>query len=143
MDVFTKAALLAYMRSHRLAVVATTNALGAPGAALVGVAVTDDFELVFDTISASRKHANLLRDPRVAAVFTGPGEQTLQFEGIAHAVSPTDPADETVRAAYYAVWPDGRARRAWPDLAYWRVSPRWARYADYARGPLVSEHRWD
>jgi hypothetical protein len=58
-------------------------------------------ELVFDTLSTSRKHANR------------PGEQTLQDEGY--------------REAYSAALPEGRARRGWRDLVYWRVAPWWAR----------------
>jgi pyridoxine/pyridoxamine 5'-phosphate oxidase len=105
--------LRTYLQQHRIAVLATVNDQGAPEAALVGVAVTDELDLVFDTLAATRKHANLRRCPRTAVVFSGPGECTA--------------------------WPDGRARAAWPGLVYWRVRPRWARYADYASGPLIVE----
>ena len=47
----------------------------------MGVAVTDRFQIIFDTVSDSRKHQNLLRDTRIAATLSGPGEQTLQVEG--------------------------------------------------------------
>jgi len=50
------------MRSHKLAVISTLGADGSPQAALVGVAVTDTFQIIFDTVSTSRKHANLVRD---------------------------------------------------------------------------------
>ena len=49
-----------YLRTQRLAVVSTASAVGAPQAALVGVAVTDALEIVFDTVSTSRKHKNML-----------------------------------------------------------------------------------
>ncbi len=131
--------LLAYMRGHRLAVVATVGRYGEPQAALVGVAVTDDFEIVFDTMDTSRKHANLTADPRAAVTFSGPGERTLQIEGVARAVSTSDVADAAWREAYYAAWPNGRERLAWPGLAYWRIGPRWLRFSDYDAGPLIVE----
>src|SRR5262245_20928431 len=76
-----KTELLSYMRARKLAVIGTTGPDGSPQGALVGVAVTDDFHIIFDTVSDSRKHQNLQRDTRIAATFTGPGEQTLQVEG--------------------------------------------------------------
>ena len=75
--------------------------------------------------------------------LTGPGEQTLQYEGLAAAVSITAPADARWREAYYAAWPDGRDRLAWPALVYWRLRPLWLRYSDFARGPLIVERRFE
>ncbi|HVZ92729.1 MAG TPA: pyridoxamine 5'-phosphate oxidase family protein [Rhizomicrobium sp.] len=134
--------LLAYMRSHRLAVVATIGADLKPQSALVGIAVTQTFELVFDTLSGTRKHANLLARPHIAVVYSGPGEQTLQFEGVAFPISLADESDSSYRAAYYSAWPDGRERLSWKGLAYWGVRPIWARYSDFDKGPLIREFRW-
>ena len=131
--------LLAYMRQHKLAVVATIGAEGGPQAAVVGVGITEELEVIFDTLSTTRKHANLLRDRRIAVTFNGPGEKTLQYEGAAVLISTTDDADRRCLEAYYAAWPDGRRRAAWPNLVYWRVVPRWVRYSDYDRGPLIVE----
>ena len=143
MDTLTNADLVAYMRGHKLAVVATIGPDGGPRAALVGVGVTDDLEVIFDAVSTNRKHANLLADRRAAVTFSGPGEKTLQLEGVATAVSTTDTADARLREAYYRAWPDGPARLAWPGLVYWRITPRWLRYSDYDRGPLIFERRFD
>jgi len=134
--------LLRYMRGHKLAVVATLAADGSPQAALVGVGVTGALDVVFDTVSTSRKHANLLRDPRAAVTFTGPGEQTLQYEGTAIAVSLQGIEDASYREIYYEAWPDGRVRLSWPDLVYWRITPRWLRFSDFDRGPLIFERRF-
>ncbi|MGN6148156.1 MAG: pyridoxamine 5'-phosphate oxidase family protein [Rhizomicrobium sp.] len=136
-------ALLAYMRSHKLAVVGSLGPDGAPQAALVGIAVTDDLQVVFDTVSTSRKHGNLLRDGRASVTFSGPGEQTLQMEGNATPVSMTDAGNAVYLSAYYAAWPDGRDRAKWPKIAYWRIAPKWMRYSDYARGPVIEEFRFD
>src|ERR1700685_1964518 len=119
--------MLAYMRRHKLAVVATIGAGGAPQSALVGVGATQALEVVFDTLSTTRKHANLQRDHRIAVTFSGPGEQTLQYEGVALPVSVVSAEDEVYRQAYYEAWPEGRQHLQWQNLVYWRVVPRWAR----------------
>jgi pyridoxine/pyridoxamine 5'-phosphate oxidase len=64
----TLAELHAFLCQHRLAVVATT-ANGSPQAAVVGIAVADTLDIVFDTISTSRKYQNLRADPRIAMVI--------------------------------------------------------------------------
>jgi pyridoxine/pyridoxamine 5'-phosphate oxidase len=134
-----KRTILEYLRAHRLAVVSSLSASGGPQSALVGVAVTDALEIVFDTISTSRKHANLAADPRAAVTFSGPGEQTLQYEGRAIGVDLDDEVDRHYRETYYAAWPECRPHRAWPNIAYWRIVPAWIRYSDYDRGPLFIE----
>ena len=71
--------LVAFVRAHGLGVVATSGPDGAPEAALVGLAATDDGELLFDTAVGSRKHANLVERPRVALVVGWDDEVTLQI----------------------------------------------------------------
>jgi general stress protein 26 len=141
-NAFDRADLLRYVRLHTLAVVATSGPDGEPQSALVGVGCTDSLELVFDTLSTTRKHQNLMRDARIAVTFSGPGEKTLQLEGLALTVSLAGVEDATYREAYYRSWSSGRDRLEWPGLVYWRISPRWARYSDYDRGPLIAEFRW-
>jgi len=139
---FTKADLFDYMRGHRLAVVTSLGFQGEPQAALVGVAVSPAFQVIFDTVSDSRKHANLSRDPRAAVVFVGPEEKTLQFEGLARPMALGGAQDAALRSIYYEAWPDGRDRLTWPKLAYWCIAPQWARYSDFDSGPLIQEFTW-
>jgi general stress protein 26 len=140
--IFQRSSLLAYMQSHRLAVIASIGDDGFPQSALIGIAVTPTHDVIFDTVSDSRKHRNLMRDQRASIVFTGPEEKTLQFEGTARLLSPVDAADEALREIYYGVWPDGRERLQWPNIAYWCIRPRWIRYAAYEAGPLVQIFQW-
>jgi general stress protein 26 len=135
--------VFSYMRRHKFAVIATTEATGAPHASRVGIATTDALELVFDTLASTRKHANLQREPRVAVMFTGPDQQTLEYEGVAFPVSVSDTADNEYRELYYSVWPDGRERAKLPYVAYWRIVPRWARYSEIYRGPILIECHWN
>ena len=62
----TGAEIYAFLRGHRLAVISSVSPAAAPQAALIGIAVTEALDIIFDTLSTSRKYANLRADPRVA-----------------------------------------------------------------------------
>jgi general stress protein 26 len=126
-------ALLEFMRAHKLAVVATVGPDGKPEAALVGYAVSDELELVFDTTVDSRKLHNIRANPEVAAVIGWDAEQTLQYEGAAD--EPTGEARGICQLRYFDAYPDGRERAKQPDITYVRVRPSWLRYSDYAQDP--------
>jgi general stress protein 26 len=129
-------ALLEFVRLHRLAVQTSVSTVGAPQAAVVGFAVTDQFEIVFDTLESSRKAENLRQRPRIALVIGGwvPGdERTVQYEGVVD--EPSGSELERLKDAYYAVYPDGPSRLSWPGLVYVRIRPTWVRYSDYNRDP--------
>ncbi|MGY3620890.1 pyridoxamine 5'-phosphate oxidase family protein [Bradyrhizobium sp. USDA 10063] len=128
----TRAELHAVLRKHRLAVVSTIGP-ASPQAAVVGIAVTETLDIVFDTLSTSRKYANLRADPRVALVIGWDAEQTVQYEGIADLPAGADL--DACKQTYFATWPDGREREQWPDIAYVRIRPRWVRYSDFAMTP--------
>ncbi len=70
-----------FVRSTRLGVVAMVNASGGPEAALVGVAVTDQGEVVFDSLAAARKVANIATKGRVAMVIGWEDDVSVQNEG--------------------------------------------------------------
>lgn len=125
----TPARVAQFLRRARHWTVSTTGADGAPHAAVVGVAVGDDLRCVFDTLSTTRKAANLARDPRVAMVMWA-GAATAQLEGRAEITKGAGPAQTT----YFATFPDGPERAAWPDLVYVTVRPTWLRITDFA-GP--------
>jgi len=65
------AELLTFLRRHRLAVQASVSPAAVPQAAVIGYAVTDRFEIVFDTLDSSRKGQNLRRNNRIALVIGG------------------------------------------------------------------------
>ena len=67
----TARALLDFVRSHRLAVEASVSPTGAAQAAVVGFAITDQFEIVFDTLASTRKAQNLRKNPKIALVIGG------------------------------------------------------------------------
>ncbi len=128
--------LVAFLRQHRLAVEASVTPAQAPQAAVVGIAVTDRLEIVFDTVDSTRKARNLRSNPRVAFVIGGAAdgeERTVQYEGIAD--EPSGEELERLKAIYYSVYPDGPSRLSWPGLIYVRVRPTWIRYTDYTVDP--------
>ena len=124
-----RAELSAFVRRHKYAVEASVAEGGAPQAAVVGIVATDELEVFFDTLTTSRKAANLRRDPRIAFVIGWDEEQTVQVEGVAD--EPAGPDLARLKAIYFDRFPDGRERERQPDIAYFRVRPRWARYSDF------------
>ncbi|HEY4181509.1 MAG TPA: pyridoxamine 5'-phosphate oxidase family protein [Kofleriaceae bacterium] len=138
----TRDEVIKFLRENKIVVEASLHRDGSPQAAAVGIAVTDDLHLVFDTVTTSRKHANLLRDPRCAFVAWH-GGVTIQIEGQAELLYPTRPTDElaeqlaAAKAAYFSAFPDGPERESWPDIAYWRVRPTWIRASDYGTSPAA------
>ena len=90
-------------------------------------------ELIFDTLETSRKYQNFLKSPKIALVIGWDDAQTLQIEGIADEPKGSDL--ERLKARYFEVFPDGRDREAWKDIAYIRVTPVWFRYSDFRAEP--------
>jgi Pyridoxamine 5'-phosphate oxidase len=132
----TRSALLAFLRSHRYAVQSSAHPTGAPQSAVVGFAVSDTFEIVFDTLAKSRKAQNLRRLSSIAFVIGGLGpndERSVQYEGIAD--EPSGPDRTRLTDLYYSVFPDGQERLKWSGLIYIRATPTWLRYSNYNQDP--------
>ncbi len=137
----TRKDLLAFMRSERYAVEASVSRTHAVQAAVVGIAVSDDFEIVFDTLTDSRKATNLRINPSIAFVIgstSADAQRTVQYEGIAD--TPSGDELRRVQEIYFEVFPDGRDRLHWKGLIHVRVKPLWIRYSNYSpTPPLVLE----
>src|SRR5262249_20775007 len=93
-------------------------------------------ELIFDTLSSTRKAQNLRRDPRIALVIWD-GEQTLQLEGSTDEPSGDDL--QRLKPIYLAAFPNGVERERWPGITYLRVRLHWARFSDFGAGGAVEE----
>jgi hypothetical protein len=130
-----RAELLSFMRQNKHAVVASCGQ-GAPQAALVGIAVSDAFEILFDTVDTTRKAQNLRQDPRAAFVIGGSGDdadRTLQYQGLADEPSGAELA--ALKQLYFERFADGPSRESWTGITYFRVRPSWLRYTDYRADP--------
>jgi hypothetical protein len=124
------------MRSHTLGVQASVSPAGTPQSAVVGFVVTDDFEIVFDTIETTRKVVNLRRNAACSFVIGGMvngDERTVQYGGITD--EPAGADLERLKELYFVRFPDGRDRQRWPGVTYLRLRPRWLRFSDFNQSP--------
>jgi general stress protein 26 len=127
----SKAELHTFIARQRYGVVATVQPDGATASAPVGIAVSPDLEIYFDTLGETRKAVNLRRDPRISMVIGWDNEQSVQLEGIAD--EPKGDGLAALKHIYYAAWPDGPTRESWPGITWFRVSPRWIRFSNFNR----------
>ena len=103
---------------------------------MVGIVVTDNFEIVFDTTDSTRKVRNLRCNPRISFVIGGlleGDERTVQLEGIVD--EPRGEELMRLREIYFARFPDGRERLKWQGLIHMRARPTWLRFSDFNQVP--------
>ena len=129
----TKEDLFNFIQKRELGVLGTIGPDGAPQSSLVGIAVTRELEIIFDTVKSSRKYRNLAARPVCSFAIGWEGEETVQFEGEAR-----EPAGAELvhyQQVYFAKWPDGPSRLTWPGITYFVVRPKWVRYSDFGQAP--------
>jgi pyridoxine/pyridoxamine 5'-phosphate oxidase len=132
--------LVGAVRAHGLAVVATTDPTGHPEAALVGIAASDDGELLFNAPLDARKTANLARIPHVAVVVGWMNDVPFQIEGTAVVLS--NEQRHLYAAVYETQHPGSRALH--PDFVLYRVTPTWIRKYDAGvTPPELTEHAYE
>ena len=132
--------LRAFMAEHRYGVVSSISPKGTPQSALVGIAVTDQLEIIFDTLRSTRKYENLKARPACSVVLGFPGEKTLQLEG--RAMEPDGAERTRYQQAYFLTWPDGRDRLGWTGMTHIVVRPTWIRFSDFDQRPPLIEEVW-
>ena len=138
----TKSDLYRFMSQCKLGVLSTIADSKTPQSALVGIAVTAELEIIFDTVKSSRKYPNLVLRPRCAFVLGWAGEQTVQYEGEARELQGAEL--KRCQDVYFKAWPDGPGRLAWPGIVYFVVRPSWIRYSDFDQNPpLIAEFKFD
>ena len=130
-----KSELFAFMARQRYGVIATVQPDGSTESALVGIAVSPELAIYFDTLGDTRKAKNLRRDPRVSLVIGWDNEQSVQLEGLAD--EPKGAELAALKHVYYAAWPDGPTRESWPGITWVRVRPSWIRFSDFNRAADV------
>jgi Pyridoxamine 5'-phosphate oxidase len=134
----TKPELFDFIQLQKLGVLGSISPEGAPQSSLVGIAVTPDLEIIFDTVKSSRKYRNLTTNQACSFSVGWTGEATLQYEG--RAIEPAGDELARYQAVYFKKWPDGPDRLSWPGITYFVVRPKWIRFSDYdQRPPLVQE----
>ena len=133
----TRSDLLDFMRQEKYAVQATSASAGLQ-AAVVGIVVSDAFEIFFDTLDTTRKARNLRLDTRIAFVVGGTGpndERTIQYQGLVD--EPTGADLTRLKQLYFSRFPDGPGRESWEGITYFRARPTWLRFSDYSKEPTL------
>ena len=128
----TRLNLFKFIGGHKYAVLGTVSPDGVPQGAVVGITVTPELEIVFDTVKTSNKYRNLLARAE-CSVTLWTGETTVQYEG--RATEPTGRYLKEYREAYFRIFPDGRDRLSWPGITHFAIRPTWIRYSDFNRNP--------
>lgn len=119
-----------FISKNKYAVLSTVTKDNLAEAALVGIGVTTDLKIIFDTVTTSRKYKNLITNPSIAFVIGWDNEQTIQYEG--NAQIPTASELDKLLETYFSVFPDGKERKEnWKDIVYFCVTPKWIRYSDF------------
>jgi general stress protein 26 len=133
----TKEFIYNFIKQHTIGVISTSTKEHRPEAALIGIAVSEELEIIFDTVKSSRKYVNILQNPFVALVIGWDNETTIQYEGKATELSGKE--DDYLREIYFGVYKDGRERaETWPDLVHFKITPNWIRYSNF-NDPVVIE----
>jgi len=134
----TREFLYNFIKQQNLAVISTLSKENKPEAALVGFAISQDLEIVFDTVKTSRKYQNLLHNPHVAVVIGWDNETTVQYEGIGTELNGAE--DNDYREIYYGAYPDGRERTVtWPHIVHFKITPKWIRYSNFNDPVVIGE----
>lgn len=132
-----KTRLIAFIQQHELGVIATANTGAVPEAALVNIAVTPAFEIIFETTAATRKCVNLRDNPRVAMVIGWKDDQTLQIDGSVEVLEGA--ARDRLKDIFMAAFPRKASHEFWPGNDFYRVKPYWARFSNYNPPRKVEE----
>jgi hypothetical protein len=75
-------ALHSFMVRHRFGVVSSISGDGIPQSALVGIAITPQLEIIFDTVRSSRKYPNLIARPVCTLSWDGPESRRCNLKGM-------------------------------------------------------------
>ena len=142
MAIIARPQILAFLKTKKFAVVASVSPEGKPQSAVVGIAVTDDLEILFDTLTTTRKVRNLRRARSVSLVVGWDRDEiTVQIDGIAD--EPHGAELARLKETYFASHPGGREREGWPNITWVRIRPQWLRYSDFGFGGTVVEFTRD
>lgn len=128
---------LTFIKSHKLAVVATIGKANVPQAAVVEFGELPDMTIIIDTLKSSRKYRNLQANPNVAIVIGWDKDKTVQIDAKAHELRGSDLA--RAKTAYFS---KNKRAEKWAnreDIAYFAFKPTWLRYSDLGQEPWLVE----
>ncbi len=127
-----------FIRQHKFGVLSTISPENTPQSAYLGIAVTPDLKIIFDTVTDSRKYGNILLNPNISFVIGWDNERTVQYEGLAKI--PEKNELQGLLQTYFKAFPDGVFRKEnWKNITYICVEPKWIRYSDFNDTTLTIE----
>jgi general stress protein 26 len=129
----TKEEVLSFIKGNHLAVVATSNANGTPQAAVVEFGELNDFTIIIDTLSSSRKYKNLKTNKNVAIVIGWDNDITVQIDALAIELSGGEL--EQAKRAYFKKNTRAKKWQDMPNISYFAFKPKWLRYSDLSKDP--------
>lgn len=121
--------LVAFVRRHAVALVATRGPAGTAHAAEHSIAITEEAEFIFETSIHSQRYANIVGFSQVALIVGATEPVTVQSEGIADVLTNDADRDRCLRV-YFQQFPAGRKRALEKDITHIRIRPRWIRLLD-------------
>ncbi len=128
-----KKTILDFIKKQDLAVIATVDGEGLPEAALVAISETDDLELIFGSLSNTRKNKNIENNSQVAFVIGCNKGITIQYEGRAVKLEGKD--REEAQQIHIKKLPSSAKYKDMEGQEYFKVTPKWIRYSDFNKTP--------
>jgi pyridoxine/pyridoxamine 5'-phosphate oxidase len=131
--------VLDFLGKNPVGVISTIHKdIGTPESALVAFAETPTFEIIFQTLTTSRKYLNLKKSPCISFV-TGwkidkPNQITFQYEGSARELDINDAEYKKYRSAFeQKKTPCTVEFLDNPNSRLFVVSPVWFSYSNYTQ----------
>lgn len=119
--------ILNFILQHDLCVLSTINQENLPEAAVIKFAITNDFEIIFNTYNTYRKYKNMQSNPNVAVVIGGEKGITIQYEGKVVEL------DKKELEKYQSIFHQKHSKSHWhthPQTRFFKIIPKWLRYSD-------------
>ncbi len=132
-------ALHSFMVGHRYGVVSSISGDGTPQSALVGIAISQDLEIIFDTVEVFPEISQSHSHGQIALLsWDGLEKQTVQFEGLASEAN--GPDLKRCQEIYFSSLAGGASafEMAGTSPILW-CDPDGIRYSDYDQTPAVIE----
>lgn len=126
--------LFDFIKKHKLGVVASVSGDCLPQAAVVGIAVTEDLELVCSSFITSRKYKNLKTNPNVAVVIGWEQDRTVQYEGVAEELDVDEGENDPLRTILADI-PSIAKYIPREHKVFYKIKPKWIRFSDLSVEP--------
>ncbi len=123
-----------FIKAHQLAVISTVNKDAKPESAVIGFALTEDFNLIFGTFSTSRKYINLQSNSSIAVVIGWDQGKTVQLEGTVSEVTEPREIDVSI-TSHLSKIPNVAKFLERPDERLFKIKPTWVSYSDLSVDP--------